>query len=755
MDFNSPVSNSSPQTCFVNLVGLNPPVNGGIARVALEICRLLLSAQTQGRVNLFFVVDESYLPHFYKWIDNPNAVIIPWQLLVRANSIMDCLRPDFIVHPLFGIEPFDAPEFNGATRHIVSMPDALALDHPEFFEEAIALHRRKLYMQLKSAAGVITLSECSRERLVHHIGLGNEVVHVVPLAGDFGAVPVMPEGVAKPFVFYPANDWPHKRHELLVRTFAEILHTRPELQLVLTGHHHSTKIRLLCAEGGVPLERVTDLGRVSDSQLAGLYQNAEAMIFTSGYEGFGMPLLEAMHFGCPVICQAVTSIPEVAGDAALYVEGDSPKDWAECFLSRLPQRRAELIARGTLQAEKFSWSSTLKSYRHALVRSGLQIDEPNEVGRKEPKYRANLEWDRYAKDAIVIDLKKACNELQKTCDEQGALIDNLEVECKDLREYYHSSLPVKIARFFSRMGRSIRKRTTGLFVKKCWMQMGVLRQHEPRKIQFEIFPKPSLPDSALPSIAVVTPSYMQGCYLERTMQSILAQEYPKLGYIVQDGGSTDGSVEIIKRYESKLAAWESAPDAGQSAAIKRGFEKSGGEIMAWLNSDDLHMPGTLRYVGEYFAKHPSVDAVYGHRVIIDDSDGEVGRWVMPRHEAEMLKWADYVPQETLFWRRSLWDKVDGVDASFRFALDWDLLIRFQKAGAKIVRLPYFLGCFRVHPKQKTSAEMVNSHGEREMARIRHSIHGRKITHFDMEPHVKRYYAKAAATAYLLSMGIRV
>ncbi len=123
--------------------------------------------------------------------------------------------------------------------------------------------------------------------------------------------------------------------------------------------------------------------------------------------------------------------------------------------------------------------------------------------------------------------------------------------------------------------------------------------------------------------------------------------------------------------------------------------------MAWFNSDDLLAPRALAFVAAYFAANPDVDVVYGHRIIIDDADREVGRWIMPRHEEDSIEWIDYVPQETLFWRKRAWDLAGGIDPSFQFALDWDLLARFQQAGCKIVRLPYFLGCFRVHSQQKT------------------------------------------------------
>lgn len=220
------------------------------------------------------------------------------------------------------------------------------------------------------------------------------------------------------------------------------------------------------------------------------------------------------------------------------------------------------------------------------------------------------------------------------------------------------------------------------------------------------------------TISVVTPSFQQALFLERTMESVLSQGYESLEYLVQDGGSDDGTVELLERYSGRLHGFESASDRGQAHAINRGFAKTSGEIMCWLNSDDLLLPGTLACVGDYFTHHPEVDVVYGNRVLIDQNDMEIGRWILPPHDNKVLSWADFIPQETLFWRRSVWEKAGGyVDEDFNFALDWDLLLRFRDVGARFVRLPRLLGAFRVHESQKTSAD-IHDTGFEEMARLR-------------------------------------
>jgi GT2 family glycosyltransferase len=288
--------------------------------------------------------------------------------------------------------------------------------------------------------------------------------------------------------------------------------------------------------------------------------------------------------------------------------------------------------------------------------------------------------------------------------------------------------------------RSLRRRATRQLTPK----LGVLYQHAPREMSVPASYAPAKsarPSAAPPRISIVTPSFRQAAFIERTLASVMEQGYPNLEYYVQDGGSDDGTCAILERYADRLAGWQSRPDRGQSQAINRGFAKTSGEIMAWLNSDDVLLPGALAYVADYFARNPSVDVIYGHRAIIDEKDRQVGRWILPAHDDRVLSWADYVPQESLFWRRAIWDKAGGrVDESFRFAMDWDLLVRFREAGARFVRVPRFLAAFRVHPQQKTSAA-INDIGFEEMNRIRQRVLGRVPTTVEVRKAVLPYLVK--------------
>jgi hypothetical protein len=258
-------------------------------------------------------------------------------------------------------------------------------------------------------------------------------------------------------------------------------------------------------------------------------------------------------------------------------------------------------------------------------------------------------------------------------------------------------------------------------------RIGRLRHHPPRPLSVPTSYFTTDPPHPAPTISIVTPSFGQGQFIERTLYSVVSQNYPALEYVVQDGGSTDDTVDVLRRFDSVLSGWFSEPDEGQGDAINRGFAHTTGEIMAYLNSDDLLLPGSLAYVASYFAAHPEVDVVYGNRVMIDEHDREVGVWVLPPHDDGELTLLDFVPQETLFWRRRAWEAAGGqIDPDLSFAIDWDLLLRLRQSGARMVRLPRFLGAFRVHDEQKTATWTDRCLTECDALRLR--VHGRAVSH---------------------------
>lgn len=308
----------------------------------------------------------------------------------------------------------------------------------------------------------------------------------------------------------------------------------------------------------------------------------------------------------------------------------------------------------------------------------------------------------------------------------------------------------------------------GHWTELMFFQMPSHMAYPPRPIRAEKFP--GTRTTARTRLSIVTPSFQHAAYLEQTMRSVLEQE-TAVDYVVQDGGSRDGSVAILERLARefvsgrvapagpRLAAWASARDAGQADAIARGFACTSGapdDVMAYINSDDFYLPGALRFVADYFARHPEVDVLYGHRIVVDEQSREIARWFLPHHDDEVLRLNDFVPQETLFWRRRVWDRVGGLDTSFHFAVDWDLLLRFQAAGARIVRVPYFLACFRAHAAQKTSAIM-HSTGQSEITRLRERTHGRSFPASEIEGHPRLlgYLRRSAFLEFAWRLGLRL
>jgi len=290
-----------------------------------------------------------------------------------------------------------------------------------------------------------------------------------------------------------------------------------------------------------------------------------------------------------------------------------------------------------------------------------------------------------------------------------------------------------------------------------WFNLQLAPQYPPRPVAPESFRPSSATANALPSLAVVTPSFNQAPFLEATLRSVLEQRDVNLSYIVQDGGSADGSVDIIRRHASRLTHWESVPDHGQADAIVRGFRHATlrpDDLMMYLNSDDLLAPGAARFVAEFFRRHPEVDVVYGHRILIDEAGQEIGRWYSPRQRCDDLQLHDLVPQETFFWRKRVWDRVGGIDPDFHFAMDWDLLLRFAAAGAKFVRVPHFLGLFRLHGQQKSQAQL-HQRGIPEMDRLRLRSFGQAPAADILHASMQRAQLDSAMLLRLWQWGIKV
>lgn len=217
-----------------------------------------------------------------------------------------------------------------------------------------------------------------------------------------------------------------------------------------------------------------------------------------------------------------------------------------------------------------------------------------------------------------------------------------------------------------------------------------------------------------PKISIVTPSYNQGKYLEATIQSVLNQDYPNLQYVIIDGGSTDDSIEIIRKYQSRLKFWESKsyPTASHYCMVQDGFQHCDGEIMAWINSDDIYHPKAFFTVAEILSKYSDIHWLTGNPSFIDDM-GRITyctlahRWC--RSKLLIEKFTTNLQQESTFWRRSLWEKTGAAfDTAWLYAADFALWVKFSRF-AKLYTTEAMLGAFRQRGENQKTIEKWNDY----------------------------------------------
>ena len=208
--------------------------------------------------------------------------------------------------------------------------------------------------------------------------------------------------------------------------------------------------------------------------------------------------------------------------------------------------------------------------------------------------------------------------------------------------------------------------------------------------------------SSFPTISVITPSFNQGKFLERTILSVLNQNYPNLEFIIIDGGSSDESVDIIRKYSDRLTYWVSEPDGGQVDAINKGLKRATGEWLCWQNSDDIFLPGAFECLAESAIKHPSAGLIIGNMVLIDENSRPLRelRYVKPDHRG-MLAEGMLLANQAAFWRRELQDRIGLLDESYQCSFDYDWFLRLT-AVCSSVHINRTLGALRLHSETKTS-----------------------------------------------------
>lgn len=204
-----------------------------------------------------------------------------------------------------------------------------------------------------------------------------------------------------------------------------------------------------------------------------------------------------------------------------------------------------------------------------------------------------------------------------------------------------------------------------------------------------------------PLISIVIPSFNQGEFIEQTINSVLGQFYFNLELIVIDGGSTDQTLGILKKYADLLTYYVSEPDSGQAEAINKGFRVAKGDILGWLNSDDMYLPCTLSKIADIIGKSKAPKLIYGGCIHFVEGKEETCGYLPPKFEADKLTYLDYIVQPSSFWSRSLWEVVGELNESYNYVLDWDWFIRATRV-CELTPIRDYFSIYRVHDNHKTS-----------------------------------------------------
>ncbi len=217
-----------------------------------------------------------------------------------------------------------------------------------------------------------------------------------------------------------------------------------------------------------------------------------------------------------------------------------------------------------------------------------------------------------------------------------------------------------------------------------------------------------------PRISIVIPSFNQGEFIEQTLASIIGQRYPNLELIVIDGGSSDRTAEIIAKYADAISYYVSEPDNGQGHAINKGFRIATGDILAWINSDDMYLPCTFAKIARIIRIPSAPMLVYGGSILFDDR-GQFAQGRLPcEFERERLTYFDYIEQASTFWSRSLWESVGELNEAYHYVLDWDWFLRASRI-CNFTPLREHLSLYRLHPMHKTGSG--GEHRQREIVRL--------------------------------------
>ncbi len=572
------------------------------------------------------------------------------------------------------------------------IPDFQHYTHSEFFAELDFVTRSVYFNAISERYPLVLLSsECAKDDFVEFFPQHSAKARVARFTSSLWDAKLddRPKDVVKKYHLpkryaLVANQfWVHKNHKILPTALSLASRNGLKVPLVLTGvpaDYRDPENQLVSdllqdfARMGIA-DQVHFLGKLPFADLVSVIRCATVIVQPSMCEGWNTLIEDAKALGRPIICSDIKVHREQAPSALDYFSPGDPDRLAQILLDRFPDLESGPCL--SLEGEMLALTARrAREFGTAILRCAREVFEQQRKKRSTTQPRNGYLYKKQ-QHALYLWGKVKFHMVKMT----RSLVRSEKNE------------PLN-ARLRTRLMRTLDSGHAAHYWK--------LSQYAPRTVQPEVFPCWLLEAAALPSIAIVTPSFNQANLVSATIDSVLRQNYLNLRYAVVDGGSTDGSVDAINAKKEHLAYYVSENDGGQGDAIRKGFRNISGGIMAYLNSDDLLMPGALRFVGEYFARHSDVDVIYGHRIIINADGNEVGRRLVPPHIPEALAYFDFIPQETMFWRQAIYEKVGGLDPAFHFALDWDLILRLVKAGARFRRVPYFLSCFRAHCEQKSA-----------------------------------------------------
>lgn len=606
-------SSSSPGpslTIGIDLRYITTGASGGVAPQITETFRALIASCPDWRFHVFGTMfNQDLVP-----ASGPNIVhhTLPLDGYYAAEQdLLDTEHIDVLYRPFPNEDELTFP----SGRQIAFIPDLQHEFFPDFFDaETLSLRRTHFARLITGAGAVATNSDHARGTIRERYRNAHDDIFLMPPGSAITPAEVSPvpdafaDRVAslKPYFFFPANIWRHKNHAALLEAFDRFRRESPQgpsTSLVLSGHPKGWD----SLRASHPVEGVHHLGFVSRGELIHLYRNALALTFPSLFEGFGMPVLEAFAADCPVICSDTSSLPEVAGGAALTCDPADPAGIAAAMgrLAGDPALRAALVEGGRERLRAYSWEASAETLKQAMIRVAARKIEnrPRPAGRGAP---------------VIADTS------------------------------------VKVS--------------------------------------------------------IVTPSYNQGRFLERTIESVLQQTYPNIEYVVMDGGSSDESVAILKSYGDRFA-WVSEKDGGQTDAINKGLRRCSGQILAYLNSDDTLEPDAVERVVAFFREHPEIDLVYGDANYIDTDDAVTGRYLTAPYSWDRLVQDCCVCQPAAFWRSSVTDRFGLFDDSLDFTMDYEYWLRIGRGGGGIMHLPVLLANSRLYPETKTMSSRGKIYGE--------------------------------------------